>query len=325
VLASTENKDYTQLMQGFALTCIERYGIERQVDACKSDPTITDRSDQISELMSDEMQAAQTQGKLGPLQLLANEGHVQDNAQKLAWLFEPYLSDLYERRQFDQITKFEAASQGAHLVGALDLETAHTGEFVTTDEAATLTKFHQEQRRWLSDYLFGRTCDAQCKGHILDVMLSVYGEAQGDYDETLKTLLLRPRAEVGPAVSRLHQRLLWCQIDEDDEDEVRDKVLLPALDAALAMPVTPQTSYTALDDILALVAIVPEPKDPAAKAAFDAALEKAKKAHPDHYQKSYTSRHATADKERSDPPPAMKKVIFCNAPAVKPDAPKPEP
>ncbi|MEO6953614.1 MAG: hypothetical protein ABI321_17565 [Polyangia bacterium] len=309
VLASTDNKDYTQLLHAFALTCIQHYGVAKDVDACKNDAA-SERSDQISQLVMDEQQAANTQNKPGPVALLANENQVQENAAKVAWLFEPYLTDLYERRQFNDITRFEDSSPGAHLVGALDLATARTGEFVTSDEAASLAKFHSDQRRWLASYLFGRTCDADCKKHVLDVMVSVYGEAQGDYDDTLIKLLLRPRAEVGAAVGRLHQRILWCQIDSDDLEDLRDKVLVPVLVETSAGHAA---AATVLDDILALLAISPVPTDPTAKAAFDTALDTVKKAHPADYQKSYIARRATADRERKDPPPAMKRLIFCNA------------
>ena len=316
VLASTGAKDYAQLLHAFELTCIQHYGVAKNVDACKND-VVSERSDQISQLVLDEQQAANTQGKPGPVTLLANEGAVQENAGKVAWLFEPYLTDLYERRQFADITRFENSSAGAHLVSALDLATARTGEFVTSDEAVSLAKFHSEQRHWLAGYLFGRTCDADCKKHVLDVMVSVYGEAQGDYDDTLVKLLLRPRAEVGTAVARLHQRILWCQIDNDDLVSFRDNVLVPALEEANAGHAA---ASTGLADILALMAISPEPTEPASKVKFDAALDTAKKAHATDYQKSYVSRRTTADRERKDPPPVMKKLIFCNA-AEFPDTP----
>ena len=47
-----------------------------------------------------------------------------------------------------------------------------------------------------------RTCDADCRGKLVDVMLSSYGEAQGDYDEPLQAPAAQPRAEAGADVRR---------------------------------------------------------------------------------------------------------------------------
>jgi hypothetical protein len=310
VLSSTTEKNYVQLVHAFQLTCLERYGVTKDVDLCKDDKDAA-RSAEIAGLVSDEMAAAIAQGKPGPLVLLRDEQQVQAKPAKLAWLFEPYLTDLYERRQFREIERFEAYSTGARVVAALVLATAHTGEFVTNDEATTLEKFHSDRRKWLAGYLFGRTCDGECRGHLIDAMISVYGEAQGDYDETLRRLLLRPRAEVNAAIGRLHKRLLWCQIDGDDLAQLRDRVLVPALVAALDGG--KETAPTSVDDIAALLATCPAPKDPPAKPAWDAALERFHKAAPERYQKAYVSRRAVADRERRDPPPAMRKLMFCNA------------
>jgi hypothetical protein len=316
VLSSTENKNYSQLLHAFQLSCVQRFGITRDVDACKG---ASQRWSEISDLIADELAAAQQQGKPGPLSLLADEGAVHASTAKLAWLFSPYLSDLYQRRAFNDITRFEQVSIGARLVAALVLATEHTGEFVSTDEANTLEKFHSERRKWLAGYLFGRTCDAECKGRLVDLMLTVYGEAQGDYDDTLRRLLLRPRAEVGNAIAKLHQRMLWCQVDGDDLDLFRDKVLVPALNAALdGGHGADAPAVTAMDDVAALLAIVPAPTDPAAKTAFDAVVERLHKASSEHYQKSYVTRKNVAERERHDPPPSVKRSTFCNAPATTP-------
>jgi hypothetical protein len=310
VLASTADKNYTQLAHAFQLTCLQRFGVAKEVEVCK-DGNVAARSAEIAGLIADEQQAALAQGKRGPLALLADEPQVQATPGRLAWLFEPYLSDLYERRQFREFERFESAAVGARVVAALVLATAHTGEFVTTEEATTLERFHQERRKWLASYLFGRSCDGECKGRLLDVMVSVYGEAQGDYDETLRNLLMRPRAEVSAAIARLHQRLLWCQIDADDRDLLRDKVLVPALSTALGGG--KEVAATAVDDIGALLAICPVPKDATAKAAWDGALDKLHKLAPDKYQKIFVVRRAVGERERKDPPPAMRKLTFCNA------------
>lgn len=319
VLSSTTHKNYTQLLHAFGLDCMQRYGIVRQVDVCKPDKN-AQRSVEISQLFSDELSAAAQQGLPGPMTLLADEDQVQNTPAKLAWLFEPYLTDLYERRQTAQIERFEKASVGAKLVSALVLATAHTGEFVTPDEADMLKRLHQERRHWLANYLLGRGCDAECKSRLVDVMLSVYGDAQGDYDDTVRKLIFRPHGESGPSVARIHQRLLWCQVDPDDQALFRDEVLLPGLVEALGDgPTVKQIAPTAIDDLAALLAIVPPPEEPVTKTLYDATLDKLRKVSPERYQKSYLTRRAVAQRERKDPPPAMKKLSFCNAPEVNAD------
>ena len=57
---------------------------------------------------------------------------MQASPGKMAWLFEPYLQDLYERRQWKEIERFEEFSPGARLVAALVLATARTGELVSS-------------------------------------------------------------------------------------------------------------------------------------------------------------------------------------------------
>jgi hypothetical protein len=311
VLASTADKNYTQLAHAFQLSCLQRYGVERNVEVCATEQQQS-RSDEIAALVSDELQAASSQGKPGPLSLLRDEQQVQAAPGRLAWLFEPYLSELYERRQFREIQRLEGTSVGARLVAALVLATAHTGEFVTPEEANTLEKFHQERRKWLAGYLFGHGCDGECKGKLVDAMLSVYGDAQGDYDETMRRLLLRPRAEVGAAIGRLHQRLLLCQIDEDDLALFRDRVLVPALGEALDKTKGKDVASTAAADIAALLAICPPPADPPAKSAYDAMLDRLRK-DGDRYQKNFVTRRKIAERERADPPPALRKLSFCEA------------
>ncbi len=319
VLSSTGHKNYTQLLHAFGLDCMQRYGTVRQVDVCKPDKN-AQRSSEIAQLFSDELSAATHTGDPGPMSILMDEQQVQNTPGKLAWLFEPYLTDLYERRQIGEIEKFEKVSVGAHLVSSLVLATAHTGEFVTSEEAAMLATLHQERRHWLANYLLGRACDAECKSRLVDVMLSVYGDAQGDYDDTVRKLIFRPHGESGPAVARIHQRLLWCQIDPDDQVLFRDNVLIPALVEALGDgPTVPQIAPTAVDDLAALLAVVPTPDDPTIKATFEGVLDKLRKLHPERYQKSYVTRRNVALRERKEPPPVMKKLSFCNAPEVSED------
>jgi hypothetical protein len=318
VLASTSEKNYLQLAHAFVLTCLQRFGVAKDADICKGD-RFADRSDTIAQLINDEMDAINSGSNLpggGPATLLKSERDVQAMPDKLAWMFEPYLQQLYDRRQWDEIKRFEKYSTGAHLVSALVLATARTGEFVTSAEAANLDKFHADERRWLTQYLLGPTCDGECKGRLVDVMLSSYGEAQGDYDEPFRKLLERPRSEAGPAVGRLHGRLLWCQMDASDEALFRDKVLVPALDEVLK---SPKPDAMMLGDLAGLLALTPEAQDP----GFKDVQARMQKMNPTAYQKTYVNRRAIADRERRDPPPAMRNVSFCGAAEVPPGPPPP--
>ncbi len=316
VLEATGQKNYEQLAQGFKLTCVERYGVEKATELCKDD-VLADRSDAIAQVILDEMEATEAvraPAASGPLSLLHEEREVQATPGKMAWLFEPYLQDLYERRQWQEIQRFESFSTGAQLVGALVLSTARTGEMVSPTEAADLDRFHAEHRKWLASYLLSATCAADCRGKLVDVMLSSYGEAQGDYDEPFQRLLLQSRVEAAPAYAHLHPRLLWCQVDADDLALFRGRVLLPALMTALA---DPKSDATLVEDLVGLVALVPEP------AATDAPGQDAWKkamtalAHAaDHLQRTFNTRRAASTHERANPPPMIKKVNFCNAPAM---------
>jgi hypothetical protein len=316
VLEATAEKNYSQLAQAFKLTCIQRFGVEKAAEICKDD-ALAERSDAITQVFQDELEAvtaANQPPEHGPMSILKNEREVQAFPGRMAWLFEPYLQDLYERRQWQEIERFEKFSPGARLVAALVLATARTGELVSASESAELDKFHAERRKWLVDYLLGRSCDADCRGKLVDVMLSSYGEAEGDYDEALKRLLRQPHAEAAPTFGHLHARLLWCQVDADDLASFRDRVLVPLLTDALAAP-KPDAQLT--EDLVGLIALVPEPAttDPKAQEAWKkmmAALPRG----GDRAQRTLTVRKAASARERANPPPMIKKVNFCNAAAA---------
>ena len=57
VLGSTTNKNYVQLAQGFKLTCLQRFGVEKSAEICKDD-ALSDRSDAIAQVIQDELGAA---------------------------------------------------------------------------------------------------------------------------------------------------------------------------------------------------------------------------------------------------------------------------
>ena len=316
VLEATAEKNYSQLAQAFKMTCIQRFGVEKAAEICKDD-ALAERSDAIAQVIQDELEAvtaASQPAEHGPMAILKDEREVQSFPGKMAWLFEPYLQDLYERRQWPEIDRFEKFSPGAELVAAMVLATARTGELVSAGESAELEKFHAARRKWLIGYLLGRSCDPDCRGKLVDVMLSSYGEAEGDYDEPLKRLLRQPHAEAAPTFGHLHARLLWCQVDGDDLASFRDRVLVPLVTDALAAP---KPDSQLIEDLIGLVALVPEP--PATDAKAQDAWKKMMAALPradERAQKTLATRKAASARERANPPPMIKKVNFCNAAAA---------
>jgi len=316
VLEATSQKNYEQLAQGFKLTCQQRYGVQKATDICKDD-ALAERSDAIAQVVQDEMETTASMKAppaTGPLALLREERQVQAFPAKMSWLFTPYLQDLYDRRQWQDIQSFENFSAGARLVAALVLATARTGELVSSTEVSQLDQFHAAHRHWLASYLLGGTCEAECRGKLADVMLSSYGQANGDYDESFRRLLLESRAQAAPAYAHLHARLLWCQLDDDDVARFRDGVLVPGMESAMANPKTPPAI---LEDMVGLLALVPEPATTDANAAaawkkMQGDLAKA----PEHLQRMYNTRRAASGRERQNPPPIIRRVNFCNAPNV---------
>jgi len=316
VLEATSQKNYEQLSQGFKLTCQQRYGVQKATEVCKDD-ALAQRSEAIAQVVQDEMEATASvhaPAAIGPLVVLREERDVQAHPAKMSWLFAPYLQDLYERRQWQDVAKFESFSQGARLVAALVLATARTGELVSSTEATQLEKFHGDHRHWLASYLLGASCESECRGKLADAMLSSYGQANGDYDEAFRRLLLESRTEAAPAYAHLHARLLWCQLDDDDVARFRDGVIVPGLEAAMGNPKTPPGI---LEDLVGLLALVPDPAstDATASAAWKKMQADLAKA-PEHLQRTLNTRRAASLRERQSPPPVIRKVDFCNMPNV---------
>jgi hypothetical protein len=317
ILGSTKDKNYNQLARAYVLTCTQRFGVTRPVDLCKDDQ-LEDRSQAIADLIRDEMEAQAQLGaaanpRSGPLGLLIDEDDVQRNASQLAWLFETYLQSIYEHRRWKEIERFEAFSPGARLVAALNFATARTGELLSEEEARQIADFHAQRRQWLASYVLGRKCDADCRARIIEFMLSTVEESEGQYDQVFKEVLRRPRSETGGAIAQIHTRLLWCQIDPNDVTLLRDRVLVPS---ARELVATPPKDPTILNDVVRLLALVPPPTDQAALAAYNAA--RADLRANARLDKLFATHEASARRQRTSPPPMIKRVNFCGV-AESPD------
>jgi hypothetical protein len=315
VLANTRHKDYARLARAYTLSCEEKYGLLHPLEVCAD--KLAPRSDAIGKLFATDIQLALKGGEPGPLALLDQERDVQIEIRQYVGLYKAALTDIYEHREWDMIARFAAHSPGAHLVSALILAAARTGEFVTDDETKQLDGFHDLQTRWLTEYFAGKTCDAECKGRLLEVMVSHYYEAQGDFDTAVRAMLLGPRAVSGIAISRLHARLLWCQLDDTDLEPLRDQALVPAAEQALG----PKIDAATREALISLIALVPPPAATEPTAAAWAALQ----AHIDKagpkVVKLLKDRRDTAAHERVAPPVALRNLDFCGAQDAQPNAP----
>ena len=318
VLTSTQDKSFARLGTAFELSCQQRFGITRDVEICPPESHV-ERSSAISDLFAEELEAARRKNEKGPLELLDDERSVQASPLKMTALFGHYLNDLFERRQLAEIEQFEASSQGARLVGALVLAPDQPNAFVAASEATEIGQFHQKRAQWLRQYLFGQSCTGECKGKLVDIMLTQYTESGGRFDAALRELFARPRGEVAMALARLHNRLLLCQVSPEDGDALRDRVLIPALRDAVKRS-SPQ-DQTLLDDVLGLMALTQDPnfqpESQALRTSWEAALAGARDLMGVQYAKAFAERRASAQATRKEPPNKLKKSMFCTADEVE--------
>jgi hypothetical protein len=300
VLANTAKKDYAHILRAYSLSCEEQFGTSPTIDACVD--KLAQRSEVLGELVADELAGVDPQG---PLVLFKDERHVQLELARLVGLFETAVTGLYTHRQWDDLDRLAGSSVGAHLVVSMIVASARTGEFVTDDEAKALDALHATHTKWLGDYLMSKSCDTECKGRLIEVMVSHYAESQGDFDAVLRTLLESPHAQASIAVARLHTRLLWCQVDDSDLAPLRDHVLVPAAQTLLQ----PGHDPTSRDAVLSLIALMPDSTEPA-WAALVAQLDK-----DPTLGRALRDRRAAAARQRQAPPLALRKWNFCTAAA----------
>ncbi|HVZ37170.1 MAG TPA: hypothetical protein VG963_32330 [Polyangiaceae bacterium] len=317
VLASTSDKSYGRLANALELTCQQRFGTTRDVPICPTENRVA-RSLALADLFAEDIDAARRRGERGPLELLIDERSVQASALKLTALFGHYLGDLFERRQFHDIEQFEQLSVGGRLIGSLVLAADQPNAFVAASEAEQIEQFHAKHADFLREYLFGRSCGGDCKGKLVDIMLTSFAEAQGRYDAALRELFTHPRGEVAIGLARLHSRLLQCQVNDLDAAALRDEVLVPALaDAATSGR---EGEGNLFDDLLALLALTPDPgfEDDQAEArrAWEAALAGARKVAEERYDTAFTKRRRSAQATRKNPPAKLKDAMFCTAAEV---------
>jgi hypothetical protein len=320
VLASTAEKSYERLSNAFELTCEQRFDVDLDVPLCNHDKQ-AERSRALAELIGDETSDAHRAKKRGPLVLLDDEHAVQGSLVHFAWLFTPYLNGLYERRQWSEIKWFESQAPAARLLTAMVLGPPKPGEFVPATEAAEIGKFHDSHMRYLVSYLFGSICNGECKGKLVDFMLTFCSEAKGGYDEALRRLLERPRDEVAPVLVRMQSRLLLCQVEDQDEFRLRDRVLVPTLNKELQQA---QPDVERIEDLLTLLAFAAEPEPSSAvesmqqaRKAWQQVLIRARASSNESIRRAFANRRAAVQATRTNPSPALKRAMFCSAAPVE--------
>jgi hypothetical protein len=320
VLLATADKSYARLATAYELTCQQRFGVTRDVPICPNERHI-ERSMALTDLFADEMDSARRKKQPGPAELLVDERSVQNQPVKLVALFSQYLTDLFERRLLPDIEQFEAISAGAHLVSALVLAPSQPNTFIAASESVDIDKFHDQRADWLRTYMFGKSCNGECKGKLVEIMLTSYAEARGRYDKAMLEVFAHPRSEVSMALARLHSRLLQCQVDVEDATVLRDHVLVPALVAAVKRG--READQTMFEDLLGLLALTPDPgfetdsTSIAARGAWEGALAQARDAHAEVYARAFTERRTSVQATRKTPPNKLKRTMFCTAAEVE--------
>jgi hypothetical protein len=107
-------------------------------------------------------------------------------------------------------------------------------------------------------------------------------------------------------LAKLHGRLLWSQVDKDDQELFRDRVLVPTLAEAMARPSDPAS----VQALLELLAMTDEPKQAPALDAWNGIMASLQKHQQDHV---FAKRRAAIVRERSKPPAMVKRANFCGA------------
>jgi len=312
VLASTTDKSYARLANAYEVTCQQHFGATREIAVCPTEKRVA-RSLALADLFAEDMESARRKGERGPLELLMDERVVLSMPLKLTALFSHYLNELFERRQFAEITQFAGQSVGAHLISSLILSPNQPNAFVPASEADQIEKFHVKHADFLRDYLFGKSCNGECKGKLVDILLTSYQEAQGRYDRALRELFTHPRAEVAMGLARLHSRLLQCQFDAWDAIALRDGVLVPALMEATTSGREMEDNL--FDDLLGLLALTPDPgfspNEASARQAWESALASARKVADARYDSAFTKRRKSVQATRHNVPVKLKDTMFC--------------
>ena len=250
VLGNIEQKDghhYRRLASAYLPSCSQRYGVGvHGMPICKDDQ-YAERSRAIAEVIADDAEPQLTEpvGRAaGPFVLLRDEREVHTSLLRMVGLFGEFTEELYERRQWSTLSRFFQESSGSALVGSLNLLMQSSDLANATDLEAAHQLF-AERERWLTGYVLSPSCDPECRGRVLNIVLSHLGRGQEPFRRFLRSMLGRPRADSAIFLHRLQGRLSYCQLDPDEYGTLRDRVIVPILKEWVAKAMPPPGSAAA--------------------------------------------------------------------------------
>jgi hypothetical protein len=232
VLTNIEQKDahhYRRLAGAYLPTCSQRYGVSVHGMAICKDDQHAERSRAIAEVIADdaEPQLSEPVGRAGgPLILLRDEREVHTSLLRMVGLYGEFVEELYERRQWPTLIRFFQESSGSALVGSLSL-LMQSSDLANTSDLEAAQQLFAERERWLTSYVLSPSCDPECRGRVLNVVLSHLGRGGDAFRRFLRGVLSRPRGESSVFIHRLNGRLSYCQIDPDEYGSLRDHVIVP--------------------------------------------------------------------------------------------------
>src|SRR5262249_21660441 len=229
----------------------------------------------------------------------------------------------YERQRLSEIEAFEAHGPAAQMVAAFVLAADPSGELLTADQATKRAAFHATRQKRLEQEVLDPSCDADCRGLRAEWLLNGLPEYGAAYASVLRLLLEQHGPESAQVLSRLHRRLLLCQIEPKAGEHLVRDVLVPAYaELTRASAVTPAAQKPskekskdkgkekdgrdrehvqrekASEDVVDLLALLEIPADVKLPEAAQRAIE---------------GRHPRVKKERENPPATFRKQNFCSA------------
>ena len=312
-------KNYSQLAQAFKLTCLQRFGVEKAAEICKDD-ALAERSDAIAQVFQDELEAA-TAASQPPGARAA-----VDPAGRARGAGVPGQDGLAVRAVPAGSLRAAAVAGDRALREVLDRARGWWRRWCWRPRAPASWSAPARARSWTSSTptaasgwsatCSGRSCDPDCRGKLVDVMLSSYGEAEGDYDEPLQ-------APAAPAARRG---------GADVRPPARAPALVPGRRRRSGVVPRPRAGAALTE---ALAAPKPDPHAargsgrawsrwcPSRPATADA--EGAGRLEEDAWRRCaqgaassaqnarWPRARAASARERANPPPMIKKVNFCNA------------
>ncbi len=260
VLANIEQKDttyYKRLAEAYVPTCMQKYGVAApSMYVCRKD-SLAGFSQGIAGALADDLIGVTDPASSAPVLMLADDRYVHGKLMSLLGLFNEYVTDVYERRQWPVLERVQNSSTGAQLVASIDLLMQSLDQANTSDRAAIRKRFEAAET-WLKDYIAGPACDGECRGRMLGIILSNLGQSPEFFTKLLRELLAGERQEVAPFISRLQGRITYCQIEPTHIPALRDEVILPALHDQAAKPAPDQEL---LDEMLGLMLALPLPEN----------------------------------------------------------------